>query len=312
MLERFSTQGYPAAQRTEIWRDHLIETLFVAEYRALSDEGIVSDHASMEVDAGRLHGFTSNGHVVDLTATAKGAPAPALYFTTVLSGRAMYWSNSAMEIANPGDTLVYDPADPFFLSFHDDTRLVLFEARESALPLAEEWGRRPCTRLRIGRARPGRGASGSVPEALQQVFAGLEAGSRGRDARLGVAAERLIRGLERAAGETLAPGHYSAAIRCIEERLHEQGFGVRELAEAVHLSERQLARVFGERGASPSRSLTEARMRRAETMLAPGECSVQKIAAACGYASASHFSHAFRAYAGCSPTAFRRRAGGPA
>ena len=304
MLERFSTLDYPAAQRTEAWREHLSEALFVADYRPLSEEGIVSDHAAMEVDAGRVHSFASNGHVVDLTGTARSGSGASLYFTTVLSGRAMYWSRRAMEIAGPGDTLVYDPADPFFISFHDDTRLVLFESGEGGMPLAEEWRRRPCARLRTGLSRSGAGAG--APEALQHVYAGLRGG--GGDARLGAAADRLIRALERTARETLAPGHYSAAVRHIETRLHEPGLGVREVAAAVHLSERQLARVFEERGGSPSRFIADARMRLAEELLATDDRSVREVAAACGYASASHFSHAFRAHAGCSPTAYRGRA----
>lgn len=303
MLDRFSTLDYPPAQRTEAWRAHLSEALFVADYRPLSEEGIVSDHAAMSVDEGRVHSFASNGHVVDLTATAAGGSAPILYFTTVLSGRAMYWSRSAMEIAGPGDTLVYDPADPFFISFHDDTRLVLFESREGALPLADQWRRRPCARLRTGLARAG-GAHGA-PEALQHVYAGLRGGDR--EARLGEAADRLIRTLERAAAEALAPGHYSSAVEYIEARLHDPGLSVRELAAAVHLSERQLARVFAERGASPSGFIIEARMRRAERLLAAGDRSVREVATECGYASASHFSRTFSAHAGCSPAAFRIR-----
>lgn len=313
ILDRFSTRGYPAAERTDIWRKHLSETLFVADYRALSAEGIVSEHAAIGVDAGRLHSFTSNGHVVDLTASGAQAPpsgrsAPILYFTTVLTGRAMYWSNSAMEIAEPGDTLVYDPADPFFMSFHDRTRLLMFESRGGDFPLAEEWGERPCLRLRAG----GDGGPGENSDELRRIHAGLQHGAR-VETGLAAAVDRVIPALERTAREAIAPGYYSCAVDYVEERLADPGLNVRALAEAVHLSVRQLGRVFGERGTSPSRYIIQRRMRHAAQLLGAGDRTVQQVAAACGYGSVSHFSRAFSAHTGQSPQAYstRERAGAP-
>lgn len=300
---RFSTSRYPAAQRTEIWRDYLSEELFVADYRALSADGIVSEHASMEVAAGRMHSFASNEHIVDLTvpeahAPSTGGTAPIMYFTTLLSGRAMYWSNSRMEIATPGETLVYNPADPFFMSFHDDTRLLMFESRGGAFPLAEEWAGRSCMRVRTDFGRR------VQRDILGRVYAGLQHGLH-TNLQFAHEVEGLLATLEHTAREALTPGHFSVAVEVIEARLGDPAFSVRELASAVHLSERQLTRVFEERGTTPGRYIIEARMRFAEELLAAGDRTIREVAAACGAGSASHFSRTFTKYTGQTPSAYR-------
>lgn len=304
-LHRFSTGGYPAAQRTRIWQQHLSETLFVADYRALNPEGVLSDHAAIGVDAGRMHSFTSNGHIVDLTAPGAQTPpvtaaGPILYFTVVLGGRAMYWSNSTMEIAEPGDMLVYDPSDPFFMSFHDRTRLLMFESRAGSFALAEEWGGRACLRI-------GTGQTVGRRDELQHIYAGLQYGPGG-GAGLAHAVDRAIPMLERAARAAVTPGHYSAAVAFIVDHLTDPELTVQAVADAVHLSPRQLARVFGEHGVSPSRYITDTRMRRAARLLAAGEHTVQEVAAMCGYSSVSHFSRTFTAHSTQSPSAYRARA----
>ncbi|MEQ8654582.1 MAG: AraC family transcriptional regulator [Kiloniellales bacterium] len=78
-----------------------------------------------------------------------------------------------------------------------------------------------------------------------------------------------------------------------------------ELAEIFGTSERTLQRHLRNMGTSYSRLLAEARYQVACDMLKNGEMRIMEIAFAAGYQNPSHFSRAFRRYAGLSPVEYR-------
>ncbi|NUL83072.1 MAG: helix-turn-helix transcriptional regulator [Armatimonadetes bacterium] len=88
----------------------------------------------------------------------------------------------------------------------------------------------------------------------------------------------------------------------------------KSLAQAICLSPRQTQRLFRVvLGRSPSEYLAEIRLQKAASLLASGRATVSESAIEVGYVSLSHFSKAFRAKFGLSPSEFKaarqRRAG---
>lgn len=80
-----------------------------------------------------------------------------------------------------------------------------------------------------------------------------------------------------------------------------------ELANVAALSEFHLARMFRESfGLPPAAWIAQQRLERARTLLRTTTLPLAQIAAQCGYANASHFSHRFRESAGVAPTVFRQ------
>ena len=78
------------------------------------------------------------------------------------------------------------------------------------------------------------------------------------------------------------------------------------IAARVGLSTRQLERLFKRYlDTSPKRFIIEARLSRARNLLVQTEHSVHEIAVACGFATPSNFSKAFRAHFGVSPLTHR-------
>ncbi|MCW8130552.1 MAG: helix-turn-helix transcriptional regulator [Planctomycetota bacterium] len=99
------------------------------------------------------------------------------------------------------------------------------------------------------------------------------------------------------------------ALALIDERLARPP-GLEELAEAVHLSPRQLARVFArEQGCSPHAYATARRAARAKELLAQGRLNVTEVAEALGFPEIHTFSRWFRREAGVSPAQYRERPG---
>ena len=86
---------------------------------------------------------------------------------------------------------------------------------------------------------------------------------------------------------------------------------LKELAEAVFLSEHYFAHLFKEvTGLTPHAYLANVRMERARTLLVETSLSITRIAAEVGYRSPSHFANAFRSVTGASPRAYRAAAEG--
>ncbi|MFE2218611.1 helix-turn-helix domain-containing protein [Streptomyces canus] len=85
---------------------------------------------------------------------------------------------------------------------------------------------------------------------------------------------------------------------------------VRSLAAEVSLSPSRFAHLFSRQlGRSPMRELREARLNHAARLLESTDLSVERVAAASGFASPFHFNRIFRARYGTPPGAYR--AAGP-
>ncbi|MFM7531545.1 MAG: GlxA family transcriptional regulator [Rubrivivax sp.] len=93
----------------------------------------------------------------------------------------------------------------------------------------------------------------------------------------------------------------SEAVALMEANLHEP-LPADEIARLVGVSRRQLERLFKQYlDDMPSRYYIELRLSRARRLLRHSGHSVLQIALACGFASASHFSNAYRARYGRTP-----------
>ena len=99
----------------------------------------------------------------------------------------------------------------------------------------------------------------------------------------------------------------SQAIAYTEDRLGHR-ITAQQVAEASGMSERTMQRRFSaELGMSWARILKQIRMIHALELLALEKMSVLQVAGACGYDAMSSFNSNFKAYAGMTPTEYRRR-----
>ncbi len=98
---------------------------------------------------------------------------------------------------------------------------------------------------------------------------------------------------------------YDEALAIIEAR-PGLGLSLDALAAELHVSRRQLQRVFHEVGDTTFRDeLMRARMARAHELVAGTRHPVDRVARAVGYRQPGEFAKAFRRWWGASPTALR-------
>ena len=94
----------------------------------------------------------------------------------------------------------------------------------------------------------------------------------------------------------------------VKEKRQKKNVTIAEVAKAVHISERTLARRCStETGMIWSQFVHRARMLRAMELLAAPDMSVLEIVDAVGFLSVSAFHHAFRAFTGETPSSYRKR-----
>lgn len=106
--------------------------------------------------------------------------------------------------------------------------------------------------------------------------------------------------------ETRGEQSVEAAITCIRERFAEP-LNVERLAELCSMSVSHFIRSFRRYiGLTPHEYLLAFRLQRAKQLLLMTNNTVERIAADCGFNSASHFARAFRTANGCSPSDFRK------
>ena len=92
----------------------------------------------------------------------------------------------------------------------------------------------------------------------------------------------------------------------VERHYADAGFGLREMASRLGVSERQVQRRMKRlAGATPSAFLRDYRLRKSLKLL-QADMPVHDIARAAGFASHAYFSSCFKARFGLTPTQFRR------
>lgn len=302
-VDRFSTRGLPAQRRIELWEEHNAAALVALQCRMLDGSALEAAEANLQLDRLHLAHVQANPHAVERTSStvsARPTESVALYFPLV--GEALFSDDDGVRTVRPGQLLVCDADRPFLRGFSAGLE-------ELALKLPYDVFRS------IG---------GTVPRAAQvfdfrgsssyaAAIAALVARAVGPHGD-GTADEDTLLDLVAAlvADTATAGAHFAAARQYVGQWLRDPTLSARRIADAIGLSERQLSRVFAERGTSVPRFVARRRVEMAGRMLrmsSYAQQTVEAIGLRCGFSSAAQFSRVFREQTGMSPSEARRSTG---
>ncbi len=103
------------------------------------------------------------------------------------------------------------------------------------------------------------------------------------------------------------PSFTEALQACVATRFAEPSFDVVALAEAMHLSRRQLERrLASEAGTTPAQVIRQARLHHAAHLLTTTDTPVTSVALDVGFRSAAHFATVFRKHYGMPPSKYAK------
>jgi AraC-like DNA-binding protein len=139
----------------------------------------------------------------------------------------------------------------------------------------------------------------------------------GQDAAHAGLAQALLITLAQAGSDALRPrpadipdgaGAVRQALRYVHDNL-DRALPIDEVARHVHLSRRQLTRLFTDRvGHSPAAYIEHTRLDHAAALLVRTDLPIKRVAAAVGYPDTALFTRAFSRRLGTPPGRFRRSA----
>lgn len=215
--------------------------------------------------------------------------------------------------ANEGQMAIYDSSTPFFAEIHEDER-GLHDSFQAVIPahMFREYVAGSSGFNQVLDSRPG-------PLSMTMQLLEMMAGSghlAGKDFGEGLAVA-FLEGL----GECLATQGNSRKsitdqrLEDIEEyvsrNLTDRSLSANTIAEACNISPRYLCYILKSAGYTFSQLVWDKRLRKARKWLISPKMQnylVHEIASMAGYKSAAHFSRAFKATYGCTPSEYREKA----
>lgn len=153
--------------------------------------------------------------------------------------------------------------------------------------------------------RTERGGDGA--ESGAEPVATVEAEAATHTARTTSSAASFLRA-EAEAGHSGYKPLVAEALAYMESRFDDPQFSLSEVAGHLHISPAYFSFMFKKiEGVPFIQYLTRMRMERAKAMLQDGNNKIYVVGHAVGYPEYTHFTKAFKKYAGCSPTEYRQQ-----
>jgi AraC-like DNA-binding protein len=307
-----STERVAEHDRLEYWSQVVAATFCGADFdRSAGGEGF---YGSIEVHD---RGPTRIGRIKSVAQSVLRTPARVsqstcelFYLILQLRGSGVHTQSGRAGCLEPGDFLLIDTARPYELSFKDAfTQLVLVLPREDVanrLPDVHKFT--ACTVK--GHTGTGAIASMFVQQLLSQMSS-VEAGSLSRLQASLLDLTTTALGEQRKAtvcGSASRNVLTQRVLQFIEDRLGDPDLTCSSIAARHRISERYLRLLFRELTVSPSDWIWSRRLDRARQDLIDPLKSTSPVTTICftwGFKDVAHFSRAFKARFGCTPSEAR-------
>jgi AraC-like DNA-binding protein len=311
-----STDTVRERERLDYWRDIVCDTFVELECRAGVKQGFYGSIESRDLGEIRLARVTSTAqHVVRTNARIARSDLEYFFLSLQLHGRGCHKQDGRVAHLTPGDFAIYDTTRPYELLFGDPfSQLVLCLPREIVKSRLADAERLTACAVQ-GRSGSGRLASLFVRQLAAQVDS-LDAASLPR--LQGSVVDLIATALaeqRRQADPALSESRgvlIQRVLQFIEDHLGDPDLSCEGVAERHRISERYLRLLFEELGTCASDWIWRRRLERARVDLTDPRqrhLSVTTIGFTWGFKDAAHFSRAFKAQFGQTPSEARRRGG---
>lgn len=307
-FESWSTHALEGIDKVEFW-NHVTSAAFTPLSILPLEDRFDAQLRKTTLGSLCLAKIRSDGSRVqhDRTHIAAGQSEACFLIHFQLTGTSVNYQHGRAAHLGPGDMALVDSSRSYHVDFEKESRFIVCR-----LPARDVVELVPGVEDMVATALPGRdGASrllGSTLEVLWQEATGSS------DVALGEGSDRLVLETLRYAvarnGNCMprtaaAPRLYGDAIEVINANLTDPAFSAVMIAQELGVSERQLQKVFAERGETPTGSIRRKRIELAARGLATGRSSVTDVAMEVGFNDLTHFGRTFRQIIGLSPSKYK-------
>ncbi len=293
-LRSFSTLGLSAPERIEKWERHNAEALVGLAAHSIDGTPLEATEVNLQLPRLQFAHVRANPHVVERTAghiAAGETDGVALYFS--LQGDAFFYHQDGVHLQQPGTLLICDVDQPFLRGFANGLQEYVLVVPRDVFEQTTE-GSTPAQPIVLHFADvPGGDVhAAALARLVKRSLAEPDAESL---AATEESALDLLRTMFSDDAANTSAAHRRTALAWIERNLRDPTISVSRVAQAVGVSERHLARAFGETGTGVARTILELRLELAKRILGTaGTQTVHDVAIYSGFVSSAHFSRVFR------------------
>jgi AraC-like DNA-binding protein len=305
---RFSTSGIASTNRVPLWEHHNARALISLDIRTLDDAPLEACELNLNFPALRFAHVKGSAQIVERSQRYirdHRTDVVAVFFA--LEGDAFFHHPGGHEFLGPGQAIMYDADLPFMRGFCSGLQeLVLTIPRSYYLQLS---GGKPLRKPIMFDFNRGASVNHHALALAKLVSATLRHSEADPD-QVEQSALELLR-LLISGGSEAGCGYLAAAKAYIDLHLRDPDLSAPEVAAAVGISERHLARIFAEAGLAPSRFILDERLNLArDTLTDPAAATtpIGQLAAELGFASQTYFARAFKCRFGVTPLQLRKDA----
>lgn len=292
----------PVEQRIPLWEDETRETMLGLRVSSFAKESISSTMLNSSLESVKLTAIKGNGHVVERSdALLKSNRADVVAFCLLNKGEAFYYERQGMTKLGELDAVVYDADTPFMYGFSSTMAQFVYQISRSEF--YRMTGKETLEEPLFFRSddAPMLGASRRIFVSTIDAF---RAGNDVRPRQIEQTFNQVFQQLVGPGLQNPDDAYFAAAKEYIHANWHVPDIAVRDVAQTVGISERQLARVFSANDLSVGRYMSDVRLENAYKLLSSHgyqSLSIGQIAQHAGFRHASQFSRAFRRKYGIAP-----------
>lgn len=297
----FTTAAIPPHERVEFWEAHNADALIGLDIRPLHTQTLEAHQQNKETSITRTAKVLGSSQLVERSSSMirkHPTDAVALFFCT--QGDSFYSDEHGTHLLHPGQLLVCNADSPFIRGFGAGvSELVLTISMDEFRKLSGEDTLTHPKKFTFGSLADEEDSNtpaARIAELVNRTLRESDNDSFESDVLSWV--EQLVHDTNSDVSQLFSQAQYF-----LKNNLERPGLRRADIARLLHVSERQVTRIFAAHDTNFSRELLLHRIEKAQSILRAEQFTpIAEVARRCGFRSTAYFSRVFKKVTGHSPT----------
>lgn len=302
-FKSFTTAHIPQHERLEYWEAHNADALIGLDIRTLHTQALEAQQQNRESSTVRAAKVFGSSQLVERSPQMiRKYPTDAVALFFCLQGDSFFCDDNGTQLLHAGEVLACDADSTFIRGFGVGvSEMVLTVSREEFAKVSGRESLTDAKKFSFGPSPEQQPRTADATGLAQWVNGALSSIDNDSELLEDDCLHRLETLFQGATADSTQL--FEQAQRFMTAHLSSPDLRRSDIAHLLHMSERQVARLYTANDTSFSRELMGQRIRAAELLMhAEPNTPLAEIAGRCGFRSAAYFSRTFRDIVGYSPT----------